>query len=73
MHDLDDLLARRDRFRHRLTGGLVLHPLDEIARDRQRHVGLKQGHAHLAQRLGHVGVAERALFGQPFKDAAKAF
>ena len=34
MHDLDDLLTRRDGFRHRLAGGLVLHGFDKVARDR---------------------------------------
>jgi hypothetical protein len=50
MDDLDDLLAGRDRFGDRLAGGLLLHRLDELARDGQRDVGLQQRHAHLAQR-----------------------
>ena len=39
VHDLDDLLARRDRFGDRLTGGFVLNCLNEIARNGQRNVG----------------------------------
>ena len=33
-----------------LTGGLILHRLDEVACDRQRDVGFQQCHADLAQR-----------------------
>ncbi len=72
MDDLDDLLAGGDRFGDGLSGCLFLHRLDEIARDGQRHVGLEQGDADLAQGGFHVVFAERALFGQAVKDAGQA-
>ena len=50
MDDLDDLLARRNRFGDRLTGGLFLHGFDKITRNGQRNVRLKQRDAHFAQR-----------------------
>ena len=73
MHDLDDLLAGGDRFGDRLAGGLVLHRLDEIARHGQRDVGLQQRHAHFAQGGLDVVLGQRALLGQPVKDAGEAF
>ena len=72
MDDLDHLLAGGDRFRHRRARGLGGHRLYKVARHRQRDVGLKQGHAHLAHGGGDVILAQRALFGQPVEDAAQA-
>ena len=45
--------------------------LHEVARHRQRDVGLEQRHAHLAQRGGDVLVAQRALAGQLVEDAGE--
>ena len=73
MDDLHDHLAGGDGFGDGGTGGAVLHALDELARDRQRDVGLQQCGAHLAQRGDHIGFGQRALFRQTVEDAAKAF
>jgi hypothetical protein len=73
MDDLDDLLAGRDRFRHSRPRGLLLHRLDELARDRERNVGLQERDANLAHGRAHVILGQRALLGEPVEDAAKAF
>ena len=69
--DLDDLLAGGDRLGDGLAAGLVLHPLDEVAGDRQRDVGLEQGDADLAQRGRDVLVGQRALAGELVEDAGE--
>ena len=69
--DLDDLLARGDRFGDGLAAGLVVDALDEIAGDRERDVGLEQGDADLAQRGRDVLVGERALAGELVEDAGE--
>jgi hypothetical protein len=73
MHDLDHLLARRDRFRHGLARGLALHRRHEIARNGQRHVGLEERDPDLAERGLHVLVRQRTLLGQPVEDAGETF
>ena len=69
--DLDDHLARRDRAQHFLADRFLGDLVDEIARDRQRDVGLEQGDAHLAHRRAHVGLAERAAPAKPVEYAAE--
>ena len=73
MHDLDDLLTRRDGFRHRLSGRFFLHRFHEVARHGQRDVRLKQRDAHLAQGGFHVLLGQRTLLGQAVKNAGQAF
>ena len=73
MYDLDNLLAGRNRFRNSLAGGLFLHGLDEIAGNGQRDVGLKQCHAHFAQRGFDVFFGQGPLFCQPVKDTGEPF
>jgi hypothetical protein len=53
------------------AGGLLLHRLDELARDGERNVGLQQRHAHLAHGGAHVILGQRALLGEPVEDAAR--
>ena len=72
MDDLNDLLARRDRLRDGLACCLVLNRFDEITCDWQRDVGLKQCHAHFAQRCFDVIIRQRTLLGKLVKDAGKA-
>ena len=69
--DLDDHLPRRDRAQHFLADRLLGDLVDEIARDRQRDVGLEQGDAHFAHRRAHVGLAERAAPAKPVEYAAE--
>ena len=73
MDDLYDLLSGSNRFCDRLTGGLILNGFDKITRNRKRNVGLKQGDPHFAQRSFDVIVRQRALFGQPVKNAGQTF
>ena len=63
--DLHDHLRRRDRAQHLLPDRLLAHAVDEALDHRQRHVGLEQRDADLAQRRRHVVFAERAMARQP--------
>ena len=51
--------------------GLVGDRLDEVARDRERDVGLEQRDADLAQRRRDVLVGQRALAGERAEDAGE--
>ena len=54
-------LTRLERTHDLLAQGFVFHTGDEVAHHRQRHVGFQQGHAHLAQHVGHVGFGDASL------------
>jgi hypothetical protein len=71
MDDLDDHLARSDRAEHFLPDRFLGDLINEIARDRQRDVGLEQGDAHFAHGGAHVGFRERAAPAKPIEYAAK--
>ena len=49
------------------------HRVDELADDRQRHVGFEQRHADLAQRGVDIGLGQRAAPAQPVEDVAQTF
>ena len=51
---------------------LFLDPGDEFAHHGQRHVGLKQCHAHFAQHLLRVGLGQAGFAAQRLDDARKA-
>ena len=72
MDDLHDLLARCHRFGDGLAGGLFLYGFHEIARHRQRNIGLQKRDPHLAKRGLDVVLRQRALFGKPVEDAREA-
>jgi hypothetical protein len=69
--DLDHHLPGRDRPQHLLADRLLADPVDEGLDHRQRHVGLEQGDAHLAQRGHHVGLGQRAAPLQPIEDLSQ--
>ena len=73
MDDLDDHLAGLDRLQHRGADGLGAHLVGEGAHDVERHVGLEQRAAHLAQRRRDIRLRQRAAAGQAVQDGAKAF
>src|SRR5262249_26053733 len=52
--DLDDLLAGRDALDDFLADALLLHAVDELARDLEMNVGGEERGAHLLERLRHV-------------------
>ena len=54
VEDLDDLFAGFDRLHHVFAHRLVLHPGDEVLGDAELDIGLEQGDADLAQRVGDV-------------------
>ena len=72
MDDLDDHLAGLDRLHHGGADGLLAHLVGEGAHHFQRHVGLEQRTAHLAQRCRDIGLRQRAAAGQAVQDGAKA-
>ncbi len=72
MHHPDQGLPGRKAADHLLAHRLVLHRRDEVLHDRQRDVGLEQRHAHLAQRLLHVGFGQARLAAYRLYDARKA-
>ena len=59
--DGDQRLPGLERAQHLLAQRLVLHAGDEVAHHGQGHVGLQQGHAHLAQHVLHVGFGDAGL------------
>ena len=69
--DLDDHLAGRDGAHHLLADRLRFYAVDEVAHDVERDIGLEQRAAHLAHRLGDVGLAQRALAGELVEDGVK--
>ncbi len=73
VHDLDDHLAGGDRLHHLDADRVLLHFVDEDARDIERDVGFQQRAAHLAQTLVDVGFAERAAAGEAVENAAEIF
>ena len=72
MHDLDDHLAGLDGFQHFRADRLGAHAVRERTHHIERHIGLDQGTADFAHRLGHVIVGQRAAFRQALKYGAKA-
>jgi len=71
--DAHQHLARRERAHHLGAQGLVLDAGDEVAHHRQGHVGLQQGHAHLAQHVGDVAFGDAGLAAHLLDDAGKFF
>ena len=72
MDDLDDHLAGLDRLEDLGADGLFAHLVGEGAHDFERHVGLEQRAANLAQRRRDIGLRQRAAAGQAVQDRAKA-
>ncbi len=71
--DLDDHLARRDRADDIGADGLGTDRIDEVADDRQRHVGFEQGGANLAQGRVDVSFGERPAPPQLVEYVAQTF
>ena len=69
--DLDHLLAGRDALQHVRADRLLAHVRDEVLDHRERHVRLKQGDPHLAQRGVHIRLAERTAPRQRLEDPAE--
>ena len=68
MDDLDHQLARGDAAQHLLAHGALADGGDEVLDHGQRHVGLEQRHAHLAQGFRDVGFAEGPTFPEALED-----
>ncbi len=67
--DLDDLLARGDGGEHFLADGAVADLGDEILDHVERHVGIEQREADLAQGLHDIGLVQRAALAELVEDA----
>ena len=64
MDDLDDHLAGLDRLQNLGANRLGAYLVGEGAHDIERHVGLEQRTAHLAQGGGDISLRQRAAAGQ---------
>src|SRR5258706_4410634 len=69
VHDLDDLLAGRERSRDLLAEGLDLNLIDELFDDLDVDVSFEQSHADFPQGLLDVFFGERALAAEVFEGA----
>ena len=72
-HDLDDLLAGRERGHDFLTDSLGADVVDELLDDFEVDVGLEQGEADFAQRLVNVLFGERGLAAEGLEGALEFF
>jgi len=72
VHDRHQHLAGVQRADHLLAQRLLLDPRDEVAHDGQGHVGLEQGHAHLAQHVLHIAVGDAGLAAHRLDEATQA-
>jgi hypothetical protein len=64
VHDLDELLRRRDRLELGDADGLLLDTLQELARQLKVDVGLEEDPPDLAQSFLDVGLGEDATPAQ---------
>ena len=69
--DLDHLIGRLDRTDDFFAGRAFGGEGDEFLDDRQGDVGLQQGHAHFAHRLGDVLFGQGAAPGDPVEYACQ--
>ena len=69
MDDLYDLLTGLNALNDLLPKRFGFDPLDEIARDLKIDIRFEEGHAHLAQGLGGVGLGNLAQPAQVLKGA----
>ena len=69
--DLHHLLAGGDAVQHLLADGALADLGDEVLDHGQRHVGIQQREADLAQGVVHVGLAQRAAAAQAVEDAGE--
>ena len=65
MHDLDDLLARREALQHVLTESALLDGRSEVARDLEIDVGLEQRETDLAHGFRDRLFVETAATAEP--------
>ena len=72
MDDLDDLLSGGDRAQHIVPDRLFGHGIDEPPRHGKRDVCFEQRDAHLAHRLAHVRLAQRAATAQAVEHVTEA-
>ncbi|MCY1231265.1 hypothetical protein D9M72_437070 [compost metagenome] len=72
MDDLDDHLARLDRFQDLGADGLFANLFSEGAHDIERDVGFEQRTANLAKRSGNIGFRQCAAAGQSIQYGTKA-
>ena len=70
--DLDDHLRWRHRAQHLLPQRLLTHRGDKVANHRQRHIGLEQGDADLAQGGADIILGQGTMATQPVEDVTEA-
>ena len=62
-------LTGRERAHHLFAQGFFFDPGNKVAHHRQGHIGLQQGHAHLAHHLADVVFGDAGLAPHGFDDA----
>ena len=68
MDDADELLPRLEGLGDIAPDRVGLHARDEVVRDIHLHIGLEQRVADIRERLGDVGLGDRALAGEFAED-----
>ena len=61
MHELDEVLLRREAPQHLLAERVPLHGVDEVAHDRDVHVRFEQRQAHVTERFLDVALRDPPL------------
>ena len=69
VHDADQRLPRRQAADHLLSERAFAHARDEVANDRQRHVGFEQRDADFAQHLLRIGFGQARFAAHRLDDA----
>jgi hypothetical protein len=72
MHDLDDLLSRRETLCDLCPDGSGLHTRQERLHNGNVHIRLEQRESHLTHSAVYIVLGEAPLAAQPVKDAAES-
>src|SRR6266567_5775503 len=72
VHDLDHVLARRERREDILPDGLDANALDEGLDDFEIDVGFEESNAHFAQGLLNILLRQPAEATEPVEDSSEA-
>ncbi len=67
VHDLDDLLARRETFKHFCPNRTLRYGIHEAFHHREVYIRFEERQLHLAHSLFYVLLVELALAGKLFK------
>ena len=71
MENFYDLLSGRDTAEDILAKGLFPDAGDKVLRHLKMHIRIQQGHAHLAQGVGHIGLADLSVAAEILENVLK--